>query len=452
VVRLSVEVQLAGIGVVVADSPADADLLIVAGEADDALAGAIDVVWAELPGPRVRVTIESPDEAAGAVGRAIARLSSAEQRTEAAERRDEWRDVGSVSAGMNDMDMDMAMPGRGGMEAHRGADDEADSDAGDEAHGHHTRGGTHDSRGNSGADGQRDDHEDQVRDARNDHAGPGGQTNHPGHGGHGHEAGPGGHADRHGYRHQMPGGLMMAHRAPDRDGLKLDVLRVPLGPVLTDWPAGLVVTVSLQGDVVQEADARLLGSAVQQQMPFWNRGDRDGDRGRRHAAAHLDSLGRLLGVVGWDALAYRARRLRDGALGDVPAERLRVELAALDRRMCRSWTLRWATDGLGVLTSKLARNLGVTGPAARAAERGGDVTARWRRWLADADSCLAGESPGDGEGPRGRLDGDRPASAALLDAALHLMVGLDIAAARIVMASFDPDTDELVATMERAAA
>lgn len=245
---------------------------------------------------------------------------------------------------------------------------------------------------------------------------------------------------------------MMAHRRPDRDGLKLDVLRVPLGPVLADWPAGLVVTLALQGDVVQRADARVLGSAALQQISFWDAGDDDGDRGRRHAAAHLDSLGRLLAVVGWDALAYRARRLRDGALGGIPAERLRAELAGLERRMRRSWTLRWATDGLGVLTSELARDLGVTGPAGRAVDGGGDVTARWRCWLARADRCLAGDLPADGDGPRGRLDGDRPASAALLDAALRLMVGLDIAAARIVVASFDPDTDELVATMERSVA
>jgi hypothetical protein len=83
---------------------------------------------------------------------------------------------------------------------------------------------------------------------------------------------------------------------------------------------------------------------------------------------------------------------------------------------------------------------------------GGDVTARWRCWLAHTDRYLAGDRPADGEGPRGRLDGDRPASAALLDAAQRLMLGLDIAAARIVVASFDPDTDELVATRERSAA
>jgi hypothetical protein len=387
--RLSVEVHLAETGMVVAASPADADVLIVAGEPDDDLARAIDRVWAQLPGPRVRLQVETPGEAGGAIGRAVARLCGPEQRTDAAGRRDEWRDVDSVPTGTNGMDMDM--PDVDDVNARHGGDH---------------------------------------------HAGP--------------EDGDGGHADHGGHGIRMPGGLMMADRAPDRDGLQLDVLQVPLGPVLADWPAGLVVTLAVQGDVVQKADVRLLGSAVRQQMPFWDAGD--DDRGRRFAAAHLDSLGRLLGVVGWQAQAWRARRLRDGALGDVSAQRLRAGLAVLDRRMRRSWTLRWATDGLGVLTSELARELGVTGPAARAVDGGGDVTARWRCWLAQTDRYLAGDRLADGEGPRGRLDGDRPASAALLDAAQRLMLGLDIAAARIVVASFDPDTDELVATRERSAA
>ena len=55
-------------------------------------------------------------------------------------------------------------------------------------------------------------------------------------------------------------GLPMADRGEDRDGLKLDQLHVPLGPVLPDWPAGLVVRVTLQGDVVQHAEADAVGS------------------------------------------------------------------------------------------------------------------------------------------------------------------------------------------------
>ncbi|HET6635675.1 MAG TPA: hypothetical protein VFH77_11710, partial [Streptomyces sp.] len=50
--------------------------------------------------------------------------------------------------------------------------------------------------------------------------------------------------------------LPMADRGEDRDGLMLDVLHLPLGPFLPHWPAGLVVDVELQGDVVQQARAR----------------------------------------------------------------------------------------------------------------------------------------------------------------------------------------------------
>lgn len=78
---------------------------------------------------------------------------------------------------------------------------------------------------------------------------------------------PAGHHDMHGGRgnmhadHQgmeMPGGLPMADRGEDRDGLMLDQLHVPLGPLLPDWPAGLVVHTTLQGDVVQAARIEIL--------------------------------------------------------------------------------------------------------------------------------------------------------------------------------------------------
>jgi len=239
---------------------------------------------------------------------------------------------------------------------------------------------------------------------------------------------------------QMPGGLMMADRGPDRDGLKLDVLRFPLGPVLPDWPAGLVVDLTVQGDVVQEASSRVLPSATDIRTPFWH-GD-GSDCGRRHAASYLDSLGRLLAVADWPAMSCRVRRLRDAVLAEVPAVEARTELTAIGRRLRRSVALRWATDGLGVLTAAASGRLGLGGPAARAVAAGGDATARWQCWLAEADRLLAGDASG-GSSPRGDSSGGRPASTALLAAAEQLIVGLDVAAARLVLASFDPDPDEL---------
>ncbi|MFC7583230.1 hypothetical protein ACFQYP_05120 [Nonomuraea antimicrobica] len=71
-----------------------------------------------------------------------------------------------------------------------------------------------------------------------------------------------------GFERAAYGEVAMAGRGPDRDGLKLDRLHVPLGPVLVDWPAGLVVETVLQGDVIQEAAVRAV-SAGETGAAFW---------------------------------------------------------------------------------------------------------------------------------------------------------------------------------------
>ncbi|OLT20128.1 hypothetical protein BJF79_47440 [Actinomadura sp. CNU-125] len=98
------------------------------------------------------------------------------------------------------------------------------------------------------------------------------------------------------------GDVGMADRGDDRDGLKLDVLHVPIGPVLPDWPAGVRLDVALQGDVVRDARVTVVESAP----GFW---------GERRAARRLDAVARLLRVAGWDGAAERAEVLRDAALG-----------------------------------------------------------------------------------------------------------------------------------------
>jgi hypothetical protein len=124
----------------------------------------------------------------------------------------------------------------------------------------------------------------------------------------------------------------MAELGPDRDGLTLDRLHVPLGPVLPDWPAGLVVRVTLQGDVIQEASVEVLdaGRAVQFEWPS-------------PAARELDGLARFLGVAGWPSAAGQARRLRDAALSGY---RIEAGVAVLLRRIRRSRTLRWLIRGI----------------------------------------------------------------------------------------------------------
>jgi hypothetical protein len=243
-----------------------------------------------------------------------------------------------------------------------------------------------------------------------------------------------------------PAGLAMAEQAPDRDGLKLDQLHVQLGPVLPDWPAGLILRLAVQGDVIQEAELDTIPAAPGAHAPpsFWDaptaaaaRGEPVDDEavGRRTAAAHLDSVGRLLGVAGWEEAAGQARRLRDDVLA---GERAPGAVKRFGDRVRRSRTLRWSLDNLGVLNHHEALEHGIEGPALRA---GGDVTARLRQWLAEAESSLARDIV-PGEGPRGPVDG--VPTRALLDVLPGLVRGLDLATARLVVASLDPDLDQLV--------
>ncbi|MBQ1088859.1 hypothetical protein [Streptomyces sp. B93] len=259
-------------------------------------------------------------------------------------------------------------------------------------------------------------------------------------------------------------GLPMADRADDRDGLRLDRLHVPFGPALPDWPCGLVLRTALQGDVVQDVEVDRLpvpaGSGSYWNGP-WLRAARGaevtrGEAERRRCAAHLDSLGRFLAVAGWRDAAARARRLRDTAPADGSH---RAEVLRLVRRVSRSRTLRWLTAGVGPLPAARARHLGVSGPALAAGgdvpDRVGDVHDRVRVWLDEVARAVAAfedRTPltaADTDGPRGRVDGPRPPSAALLDALPELLRGAEFGAARLIVASLDPDVDELAAVPAR---
>ncbi|HET7305004.1 MAG TPA: hypothetical protein VFJ12_10710 [Segeticoccus sp.] len=244
---------------------------------------------------------------------------------------------------------------------------------------------------------------------------------------------------------QMPGGLMMADRGPDRDGLKLDVLRVALGPALPAWPSGLVMDVEMQGDLVQSAAPRVL-SVPRGNSGFWTA---DPSKPRRRAAAHLDSIGRLLEVAGWSGAAEQVRQQRDAVLtdaGDGGENRAVRDLGRLRRRLQRSRGLRRSLAGLGRLDPDAVSRLGLTGPAARATGRGGDAWARLVTWLEETAQALDGRPVAPAEGPRGEPG---RGSDALLAAAVALMPGLELADARLVLASLDPDTDELDASRTR---
>ncbi|SEU43779.1 hypothetical protein [Nonomuraea wenchangensis] len=397
-VRLALERELRLRDLPVALTPADADILLVAGPACPELEAAVERLWQDMPAPRRRAHAEDPRE----VGRAVANARAGLARRESAE-----------SAGAHE---------RAGGEAPRGR--------------------------------------------------------HSGGGGHG-----GGGDDM-----DSPAGLPMAGQGPDRDGLTLDRLHVSLGPFLPDWPHGLTVRLTLQGDVVQRAEvAAPPAGGGPAAASFWTQpwarataGERvqAGEAARRRAAAHLDSLGRFLAVAGWPAAATSARRLRDDLLGGASRESVSPRAARLARRVGGSRTLYWLTRGLGPLSAREAAAAGVAGPAARA---DGDVPARYRLWLTtvreDVDRLEERDplDPARHEPPRGPLPTPRTPSEALspprtppaelpaprtpsaalpapaapsvaLAAVLpRLLEGAELAAARLIVASLDPDPDETAA-------
>ncbi len=58
----------------------------------------------------------------------------------------------------------------------------------------------------------------------------------------------------HGDMEMAPGGIALAEGDEDRDGLEMDVLVHPLGPLLDRWPGGLELRTRLHGDVVAQVE------------------------------------------------------------------------------------------------------------------------------------------------------------------------------------------------------
>ncbi|MDN4175803.1 hypothetical protein QWY28_22775, partial [Nocardioides sp. SOB77] len=215
----------------------------------------------------------------------------------------------------------------------------------------------------------------------------------------------------HGGMDLSPGGIPLAEGGEDRDGLEMDVLNVRLGPVLPHWPAGLVVHCSLQGDVIVDARAELLDEADHH------------DGGSVGTARRLDNIAALLALTGWDGAAVEARRLRNDALEDTDAVNRGV--GRLRRRVRRSRALRWSLRGLRPLTGDAVQEQGLPADAA------GDTYDRLIGMLDRAAATGAVEAR--------TLSTDQLAAA---------VIGLDLAAARLVVASLDihhlrPDDAEL---------
>jgi hypothetical protein len=341
--RLALEAAMARRGWPAATGPADADVLAVAGSPGPGVAAVVERIWRQIPAPRARIEIAAHAGVDAALTGAAALLADADRQR-------------------------IPPP--------------------DEATGHDATG--HDATDHDATDGD------------GGHAGHGGGAGEDGDGHSGHRDGHGGGAAHHGHHDhrgmELPGGLPMADLGEDRDGLTLDRLHIALGPVLPDWPAGLVVRVTLQGDVIQEAAAEVLDAA--HGTPYaWPSA----------VARELDGLARFLGVAGWPAAAARARVLRDEALAGTSSGQVGPQPAALVRRIRRSRTLRWSIRGI---------------PAG-----GADVLALLEARLAAVEALAAREPVPPAAA--------RPA----VDELAGLLVGAELAAARLIVAGADPDTD-----------
>ena len=378
-----------------ATAPAAADVLVVAGRAGPELREVLDAVWRQIPAPRVRIEL-ADDTSPAELGNALATIPP-----QLADPRHARHEAAAAAASglADDQAADDAAHGHDHHSGHgHGGNDGHDHGGGavdDPGEGHEQG---HDGRGENAHDDRPGEHTDHDRRHGLDDSGVAAESERGGHDEH-----HGGHGAGHDHHHMdmpLPGGLTMADVADDRDGLALDVLHLPLGPVLPQWPAGLVVDVALQGDVITAATARVLDADE----------SRPG-RGRVSAAVReLDALARLLAIAGWHGPATRARVLRDRLRRGEPV----AGLARLARTIRRSRLLRLMLRGI---------------PSGA----GADVADLLEQRLARIEAHAAG-APVDHP--------DRPGPT---DLGARL-AGTEFAAARLLVAALDPDVDGAVAT------
>ncbi len=237
----------------------------------------------------------------------------------------------------------------------------------------------------------------------------------------------------------LPGGLAMADRAPDRDGLPLDVLTVPLGPVLAWWPAGLVVTTRLQGDVISGATVSVLPTPAGCE-PFWVRpwiqADRGtpvtvGEAGRWGTARRLDSAATLLAVAGWEDEAVAARRLRDEVLADEQDIDLDARLDRWGRRVAGSRLLRWSLREVGRIAEETSAAFGLMG----------DTHDRLLALVAEIRDTDRGDQ--SRLQPSAYVEGQLRRDRWIIDALPALLTGAELAEARLIVAGLDPDAELL---------
>ena len=273
-----------------------------------------------------------------------------------------------------------------------------------------------------------------------------------------------------------PYGRPLAELGADRDGLRLDVLPLRIGPLFAPLGTGVTLEATMAGDVVVEAllaDSPFAGldatgppstfqRALSMQVPV-------AKLEIARARDHLRWVARSLAVMGLPALAMRTLRL---AAEPVPDAR---RVAALSRRLraLRIPSLPWA--GRGPLASDAVRGLAL-GPVSRASGelddartdepayrrlgfepligKAGDAADRWTLRLREAAASLdlaqragATEAWGSGivESPRGRLTPTSAPFSRVQALVPSLLEGLEWGDAVVSLASLDIDASEVAA-------
>lgn len=277
--RLSVELQCRRTGWPLVDTPADADLLIIAtpdGSRSSARRALEERIWSAMPEPRHRVLVSRGVDIAAALAAGHQRLLQ--------------------PGGLLDRSRDDSGPSAGSEQAN-GA-------------GHAPPQQQHGTHGDHGGDAAAHGTALMRLGSANGH----------------HMAPDGGPEDGGMQDMLMPAGLPLASEADDRDGLRLDVVHVSLGPALRLWPEGLQVELALQGDVAASVSARV-----------WA-GEGDADPVSPRVAA-LDAVARLLVLAGADRAGELAAQFRD-QLFTGEQHVAEAELAALRDSVTRAWLLR----------------------------------------------------------------------------------------------------------------
>lgn len=276
-----------------------------------------------------------------------------------------------------------------------------------------------------------------------------------------------------------PYGRPMAGLADDRDGLRLDVVSLPVGPFFPRFPPGLTLEIQWAGDIVVEASVgpnpfvggdagapdgspllRPFVRALTEPVPI-------AELELARARAHLRWLADALLAHGLHALGCRALALAGGLGPDDSGVVLR-----LGRTLEWTQVLRWSTRGVGRLEAAAVKGLGV-GPIARASglaedarledpayrqlgfepvvQTAGDAAARWRQRLAEVLQSLdlatrAGdrrtEPIGVVESPRGRLMPGEVATTSVLELLPGLIIEREWGDAVATIVSLDLDLEE----------